>query len=202
MSAAGASSALPLAPANDAGARGPAYTRTAVALHWIIALLIAGSLSLGLIMVNLHLSPLKTRLFNYHKWIGITVLGLAVIRILWRAGHRPPPEVPMPRWQALAARAAHYLLYALLIVTPVFGWMDSSAMGYPVVYLKLWQLPDLVHKNKELAKVLRQIHSTLGWCVLWLVVLHAGAALKHHFLDRDSTLTRMLAWRRPSAQRP
>jgi len=78
----------------------------------------------------------------------------------------------------------------------VCGWLYTSATGYPVVYLKLWQLPDLVHKNKQLADILGEIHADLAWALLGVVVLHSAAALKHHFIDRDSTLRRMLAWRR------
>jgi cytochrome b561 len=119
-----------------------------------------------------------------------------LIRLVWRLTHRPPPEVPMPNWQLRTARATHYLLYALMIVTPLCGWLYSSASGYPVVYLKLWQLPDLVHKNSALAKVLVQIHGFLAWSIFWIVLLHVAAALKHHLVDRDDTLRRMLAWRR------
>jgi len=172
------------------------YTRTAVFLHWLVALLIACGFTLGTYMVDLHISPRKLRLYSYHKWIGITVLALVLIRLVWRLTHRPPPEVPMPRWQLRAAQATHYLLYALMIATPVCGWLYSSASGYPVVYLKLWQLPDLVHKNRDLAKVLVEIHGFLGWSIFWVVLLHMAAALKHHFIDRDDTLRRMLAWRR------
>jgi cytochrome b561 len=179
-----------------ANANPAVYSRPAVALHWLLALFIACGFTLGAYMVDLHASPTKVRLFAYHKWIGITVLGLVLIRSAWRLTHRPPAELPMPRWQRLTARATHYLLYLLMIVTPVCGWLYSSATGYPVVYLKLWQLPDLVHKNKQLADVLAEVHGDLAWALLWLVVLHSAAALKHHFIDHDSTLRRMLAWRR------
>jgi cytochrome b561 len=187
----------PIVPAViDALAMPAVYTRTAVVLHWLIALLITCGFSLGAYMVDLHISPRKLRLYSYHKWIGITVLALVLIRSLWRLTHKPPPEEPMPRWQLHAARVTHYLLYALLIITPLFGWLYTSAAGYPVVYLKLWQLPDLVHKNPDLAKVLVEIHGDLAWTLFWVVLLHAAAAFKHHFIDHDSTLKLMLAWRR------
>ncbi len=101
------------------------------------------------------------------------------------------------RWQSAAAHLTHWLLYVLMIATPMVGWLYTSASGYPVVYLKLWQLPDLVAKNADLANVLVQVHHVLAWTLLGVVGLHAAAALKHHFLDRDVTLKRMLAWRRP-----
>jgi cytochrome b561 len=170
------------------------YTRTAVALHWTTSVLLVCGFTIGAYMADLHVSPLKVRLFAYHKWIGITVLGIALIRLTWRLTHRPPPDEPMPRWQRLAAHCTHWLLYALILVTPLVGWLYSSASGYPVVYLKIWQLPDLVHKNEALAKVLVEVHGFLAWTLLWIVVLHASAALKHHFFDRDGTLKRMLSW--------
>jgi cytochrome b561 len=173
------------------------YTRTAVALHWFIALLITAGFTLGATMTDLHMSPRKLKLYSYHKWIGITVLGLVLIRLLWRLTHPAPPDEPMPRWQRIAAHVTHWLLYLLMIATPIVGWLYSSASGYPVVYLKLWQLPDLVAKNKKLADVLVQVHGLLAWTLFCLVLLHVAAALKHHFLDRDATLKRMLAWQRP-----
>lgn len=173
-----------------------AYTRTAMVLHWLIALLIIGGFTLGLTMTDLHMSPRKVRFYAYHKWIGITVLALVALRLLWRLTHRPPPEEPMPRWQLWAAQATHVLLYVLMFGTPLVGWLYTSAAGYPVVYLKLWQLPDLVAKNADLAKVLVQVHAVLAYVLAGLVGLHVAAALKHHFVDRDATLRRMIAWRR------
>jgi cytochrome b561 len=170
------------------------YSRTAVALHWLMTLLLAAGFTLGATMTDLHMSPRKLRLFAYHKWIGITVLGLVALRLIWRLTHRPPPDEPMPPWQRIAAHATHWLLYVLMIATPLCGWLYSSATGYPVVYLKIWQLPDLVHKNKALADILVQVHAILAWTLLWVVVLHAAAALKHHFFDRDATLRRMWSW--------
>jgi len=174
------------------------YTRTAVALHWFVAVLITAGFTLGATMTDLHMSPRKLKLYSYHKWIGITVLGLVLIRLLWRLTHPAPPDEPMPRWQRVAAHVTHWLLYALMIATPMVGWLYTSAAGYPVVYLKLWQLPDLVSKNKQLADVLVQVHGVLAWTLLWVVLLHAAAAFKHHFFDRDATLRRMLAWQRPA----
>jgi cytochrome b561 len=173
------------------------YTRVAVLLHWLTALLIVAGFTLGATMTDLSMSPRKVRLFAYHKWIGITVLGIVTVRLIWRLTHRPPPDEPMPRWQSRVAHATHWLLYALMFATPFIGWLYSSAAGFPVVYLKLWQLPDLVSKNEALAKRLVEVHGFLAWTMLQVVLLHAAAAAKHHFFNRDATLRRMLAWRRP-----
>ncbi|HXN09775.1 MAG TPA: cytochrome b, partial [Steroidobacteraceae bacterium] len=145
---------------------------------------------------DLAVSPRKLRWYSYHKWIGITVLGLVLLRALWRALHAPPPDEPMPRWQRLAAHLTHGLLYLLMFVTPVVGWLYSSASGFPVVYLKLWRLPDLVPKDPALAKVLVGAHGLLAFTLMLVVLLHAAAALKHHYFDRDATLRRMLSWSR------
>jgi cytochrome b561 len=170
------------------------YTRTAVALHWIIAGLILAGFSLGWVMTDLAVSPLKLRMYNWHKWVGITVLGLAAIRTIWRLIHRAPPLLPSPAWQRIAAHAVHGLLYLVLFLLPLSGWVYSNATGYPVVYLGLWRLPDLVGRDKALAGMLHERHEQLGLLLLLLVVLHAVAAFKHHFIDRDDTLRRMLRW--------
>ena len=171
------------------------YSRTAVSLHWLIAGLIACGFTLGTIMTDLAVSPKKLLMYSVHKWIGITVLGLAAVRGMWRLFHRPPPLVAMPAWQIAIARQTHVLLYVLMFLVPLTGWMFSSASGYPVVYLKLWQLPDLVHKNKLLAESLADVHGSLAWLTAYVVGLHVAAALKHHFIDRDDTLRHMLRWR-------
>jgi len=170
------------------------YTRTAVSLHWLIAGFIACGFAIGYIMTDLPPSPHKLKMFSWHKWIGITVLALAAIRGLWRLTHRPPPMVAMPHLQARAAWWTHVLMYVLLFVVPLTGWAFSSASGYPVVYLGLWQLPDFVPKDKALADSLGDIHQLLAWTLAALVGVHALAALKHHFFDRDETLRRMLRW--------
>jgi cytochrome b561 len=102
----------------------------------------------------------------------------------------------MPQWQQHAARAVHGVLYALLIAIPLSGWLYSSASGVPTVYLGLWQLPDLVDRGKALADTLRGVHRALNWTLAALVALHVAAALKHHIVDRDGLLQRMLPRRR------
>ena len=169
------------------------YSFPAIVLHWSIAVLIIGGFSLGLSMVDLPLSPQKLKWYSWHKWTGITVFLLTVLRLMWRLGH-PAPALPQttPRWQRRAAHVSHFLLYLLTLVIPISGWLHSSASGVPVVYLGLVPLPDLVAKNKDLAEVLKLVHKTLNFTLLGLFLAHAGAALKHHLMDRDDVLTRML----------
>jgi cytochrome b561 len=171
------------------------YTRTAVALHWTIAGLIACAFTLGLMVSDLPFGPHKLKWVAYHKWLGITVLGLVALRGIWRLTHRPPPQVPMPEWQQVAAKFSHSLMYALMFSIPLLGWLYSSALGYQVVYLGLLPLPNLVAKSKPLAEGLGDLHESLAWLLLYVLLLHAAAALKHHFFDRDDTLRRMLRWR-------
>jgi cytochrome b561 len=171
------------------------YTRTAVALHWIIAAFIITAFTLGLIVSDMHFSPEKLKWVAYHKWLGITVLALVAVRALWRLTHRAPALPPMPAWQTFFAKLTHALLYTLMFAIPFSGWLYSSATGYQVVYLGLLPLPNLVAKDKLVASALHQVHENLAWLMLYVLLLHAAAAFKHHFLDRDDTLRRMLRWR-------
>jgi cytochrome b561 len=169
------------------------YSRSAIALHWVIALLIFATFPLGLYMHQLPLSPEKLEYFSYHKWIGVTVFVLAIARLAWRAFHPAPPLPPgMPRWEQRAAHAAHVLLYLLLFVVPLSGWLESSATGMQTVWFGVLPLPDVVPRNKALGEVLLTVHQSLNWLLAALVVGHVAAALRHHFRLRDDTLARML----------
>ncbi len=129
-------------------------TRTAVALHWLIFVLIACSFPLAVYMVDLPLSPQKLKYFSWHKWIGVTVFLLAIARLAWRWRHAAPPlPAAMTAWQQRTAAATHVLLYVLIVVIPLTGWLYSSATGVPTVYLGLVQLPDLVGKDKPARRV-------------------------------------------------
>jgi len=171
----------------------PRYTRTAIVLHWLIAALIVAGFMLGLSMVGLPLSRQKLQWYAWHKWVGITVFLLSCVRLAWRWWHPPPPApTAMPLWQVRAARVVHGLLYALLLVIPLTGWLFSSASGVQVVYLGLFPLPDLLPKDRALATIFRACHVSLNFTLLALVCMHAAAAVKHHFVDGDPVLTRML----------
>jgi cytochrome b561 len=173
------------------------YTKTAVTLHWLIFLLILVAFPLGLYMHDLPLSPHKLRMFSYHKWIGMIVLLLAVIRVSWRATHRPPlmPN-SMLRWEKIAAESVHLLLYILIFAIPITGWVMSSAKGFQTVLFGVLPLPDLVGKDKELGKLLEEVHAYLNYIMLGLVIAHVGASIKHHFIQRDDILTRMVPFLR------
>ena len=168
------------------------YTPVAIAFHWLLALMIVGSLSLGLYMADLPFSPTRLKLYNWHKWAGVTILALSALRLLWRLTHRPPADLPMPAWQQRAAHGAHLALYALFFAVPLAGWAYSSAAGFPIVWFGVLPLPDFVPVDRALSESLKPLHRWLAYALGTVVLLHIAGALKHHFIDRDSLLRRML----------
>lgn len=169
------------------------YTRTAITLHWAVALLIFVAFPLGLYMQDLPLSPQKLKLYAYHKWIGVTVFVLAAARLAWRLAHPAPPPPPHLRaWERRAAAGVHAALYGLMLAVPLSGWLMSSAKGVPTVWLGWLPLPDLLPRDEALGEALRWVHFGLNLTLAILVVVHVGAALKHRFVDRDDVLQRML----------
>jgi cytochrome b561 len=170
------------------------YTLTAIVLHWLVALLVISGFALGVTMVDIPgLTPTKLRYFSWHKWIGITVLGLACLRLLWRLTH-PAPALPsaMRGWQQTAANAMHVLLYILIFAVPVSGYFYSLAAGVPVVYLGIVPLPVLIDPNPEWKPILKQVHYWLNMTLLAAFCIHLAGALKHQLIDRDDVLRRML----------
>ncbi len=167
------------------------YTTTAIVLHWLMALLILAMLTLGHYMHDLKLSPLKLQLYSYHKWAGVSLLLLAVLRIVWRLTHKPP-ELVLPCWQQVASSSVHGLLYLLFIAMPLSGWLMSSAKGIQTIWFGLIPLPDMVEKNEALGHLLGKVHGSLSSLLLLLIGLHIAAALKHQFIDRDQLLCRIL----------
>ena len=167
------------------------YGAVAIALHWLLAALIIGTFALGLYMHELPFSPTRLKLFNWHKWAGITILTLSALRLLWRLTHKPPPDVPMPPWQRLASHAAHWALYALFFLVPLAGWAYSSAAGFPIVVFGVLPLPDFVGADRAFSEAIKPLHGTLVWALAAVVLLHVAGALKHRFVDRDGVLDRM-----------
>lgn len=176
------------------------YTATAKALHWTIALLIFAVLSLGFYMTDLSLTPSKLMLYSWHKWAGVTIFLLALVRLVWRATHQPPalPEHMAPIEQ-LVARFGHTLLYMLMLAIPLSGWLMSSAKGFQTVWFGVLPIPDLVRKDQEIGDLMQTVHVSLNFLLIAVLLGHTGAALKHHFFDKDQVLVRMLP-RLPGAQ--
>jgi len=132
-------------------------------------------------------------LVNHHKSIGMTVLALAVVRLLWRLGSRKPsPPAAMARWERIAAAVSHWTLYALIFAIPLSGWAYTSAAGYGAEFFGLIDIPDFVPAGEQLEARFRDVHELLVRLLLAVTALHAGAALRHHFLLRDDVLKRMM----------
>lgn len=168
------------------------YTRTAKSLHWLMAVLLIGLLALGFYMHDLPLSPEKLKLYAWHKWAGVSAFLLVLVRLAWRIGH-PPPALPasMSRPMQLAAHAGHGLLYVLMIAIPLTGWLMSSAKGFQTVWFGVLPIPDLLGKDKETGELLALVHKSLNLLFVAAILGHVGAALKHHFIDKDGLLDRM-----------
>ena len=169
------------------------YGWMAQVLHWSMALLIIFLLALGLYMVPLPLNALKLKLYGWHKEWGIVVLMLVVFRLLWRLStFQPPYPSHMPTWQKWAASSVHFAFYLLMIAMPLSGWLLSSASGLPVSFFGWFVLPDLISGNEQSRYLLTEVHKWLGYAFIAAICGHVGAALQHHFIDKDDILRRML----------
>lgn len=172
--------------------------------HWLIVLLIIVQGVLGLYMVELPKKPNIIPYYNFHKSIGLTILALAVLRLVWRLFDRRPEEPPgMPRWQALGARVGHALLYLLLFLVPLSGWwFDSVTKLRPLYWFGLIQIPALGGPDPNtpnLKEIAAASHEWLFWTLVAVAAGHAAMALIHQFVNRDGTLSRMLPERRKPA---
>ena len=175
----------------------PRYDPLAMALHWLLAALIVGSFGVGLYMTGLPFSPLRLKIYSWHKWAGVTILALSALRLLWRLGHRPPAPPPgMSALQLASYRISHTLMYLLFFAVPLSGWAYSSAMGMPVAWFGVLPLPDFVPVDHAFAEaVLQPLHRNCAFVLAGVTLLHVAAVLKHHWIDRDGLLKRM--WPRP-----
>ena len=178
------------------------YTGTAIALHWIVALLVIVNVSLAWAW-PLAADDMVRPLINTHKSIGITLLLLVTMRLLWRLTHRPPalPDHHKP-WEKRAAHTAHILLYVIMFALPLSGWiMDSAwakAADNPNFWFGLFEWPRLGFimtldpvTKKSVHGLFGEMHDIAGYILYFLVVVHIGGALKHQFLDKDRELARM-----------
>jgi cytochrome b561 len=168
-------------------------------LHWLIVVLIITQVILAKWAEGLPIGPKKIEVFAWHKSVGITVLCLAVLRLLWRWAN-PTPELPgtLKPYERVLAKATHFGLYLLLFAQPLTGWMMTSARGFPVSWFGFLQLPDFVPRNQALYNAMKDTHDTLALALIAIVFLHAAAALKHHFVLKDDVLRRMLPFTKKS----
>ena len=164
----------------------------AIFLHWIMAILIIGLLALGLYMVALPISYEKLKLYGWHKEYGLLALALVIFRLSWRLMNLLP-SLPLPFWEKFAARTVHWTFYIFMFAMPVTGWLITSSAGLPASFFGLFVLPDLISPNDEWRVFFEAVHKWLGYGLIVLIILHASAALKHHFINKDDILRRMLS---------
>jgi cytochrome b561 len=176
------------------------YSRTAIWLHWIIALLLVANLLLGLYHEDFG-KPAEAWLMFFHKSIGMSVLALTIVRLLWRVTHRPPAFDPaMRRWEIGMATLIHWLFYLLLIAIPLSGWLLSSTSNRVTNYFGLFEIGPLpISRDRDVHEAFEEIHEILGKVMIGLIVLHVAGALKHHFEGHRHLIGRMAPWvyRRP-----
>lgn len=168
------------------------YGAAAQGLHWIIALLIVVQFALAWYAQWLGKVPLAGTVFAWHKSIGVVVLGLAVIRLGWRIFDRPPPLVGMRGWERAAAQAGHFLLYLFLFAQPLSGLLLTLAGKRPLVLFGGWTVPNPIGPNPALHEAGEAVHYWVSWALLVVAALHLLAALRHHWVLRDTVLVRML----------
>lgn len=171
------------------------YGLVARALHWLTAVLVLGMLMGGKVAAMLPSGGFRSIVVAGHKSIGVAILVVTIGRLLWRRFNpRPQFLSPNPLFNYLA-HVLHVVLYILLIVQPLTGILMSQAHGYPVTVFGMFTLPPLVWQSASLGGVLRDIHGVSALLLILGILLHVAAALKHHFLDRDRTLMRMIKGR-------
>ena len=170
------------------------YTTVAVLMHWLMALFVLLNLSVGFFMETFaNPSPQRNNVLFYHASIGIVIFALAVFRLGWRLTHQPPPlPQSIPKSRRAAAHGMHWILYALILVQPISGYVHRMAGGHPVSFFGLFNLPVWIAKNESLRLLTDVIHDSVGIAIAILVAGHIGAALKHRFVDRDTVMQRMI----------
>jgi cytochrome b561 len=173
------------------------YASTAIVLHWSIAALVIALIVLGWWMQEIPKQPPGPRAdaYNLHKSFGLVALALVAALLAWRSTHSPPPLPPMPRWQARLARGMHLLLYLALLVVAVSGYLGSAYSGYPVKLFGL-TLPPWAGRHDDVKELMSSAHLWGSWLLTAAVLIHAGAVLRHTFVNRDSLLRRM-GWGEP-----
>jgi cytochrome b561 len=186
-----------LLPASEAPAR---YTRTAIALHWLIAAIVIAEFAWGWWMQEIPKQPpgLRADAFNFHKSIGLTILLLMIVRLGWRLAYPPPPLPPMPAWNARLAHANHGVMYVSLFVLSIGGYLGSAWSGYPVKFFGL-VLPSWATAQPALKDLASSVHLVTSWVLLGAVALHVAGTMKHALVDRNGLHLRMFPKRNARA---
>ena len=182
---------------NSANSAAQRYSRGAIVLHWLIAVLIMLNFAAAWVAEDMP-KPEKMQVMANHKAIGITILLLTVLRIIWRLAKKPPPLVEtLKAWEAALSKVAHAAFYFLMLAIPLSGWAMSSSFskGEGVSLFGLVTMPALpVGYDKPTAGMFHEMHEIFATLMLVLFALHVVAAIKHHFIDKDGTLRRIVPW--------
>jgi cytochrome b561 len=163
----------------------------AILLHWLIAVLIIGLLALGLYMVPMPFGLEKLKFYGWHKEYGLLVLFLVIFRLIWRVNNINP-ELDLPWLEKIAARSMHWAFYIFMFAMPISGWLIASAAGLPASFFGLFTLPNLVAPDAQKMILFEWVHQWLGYALIAAICMHSAAALKHHFINKDDILRRML----------
>lgn len=172
----------------------PAYTLSARIIHWVTVVLVLSMIPFGIIMLRIDSGPTQDLLFNLHRSIGVILLPIVVCRLIWRLKHPPlplPDDIPM--LQRGMAHATHWMLYLFLILQPVLGWLGTSAYRAPIGVFGLFELPPILPENRAFSDQIFAVHSVIGLAMAALICAHIGAALFHHFFQRERVLMRMIS---------
>ena len=177
------------------GREGARYTRVAILLHWLIALLVAANLFLGFYYDGFGQAA-RSWMMSLHKSTGLTVLALTLARLAWRLGHRPPPFDPaMKGWERGLAHLIHWSFYAVLVALPLSGWMTSSSSDRPTDFFGIVTIPPLpVSRSEEAHELFEDWHELLGTITMALILLHVAGALKHQLQGHRHLMGRMAPW--------
>ncbi len=163
-----------------------------ICLHWLMALLMIGLIILGLYMVRLPIGIEKLELFGWHKEYGFLLLFLAAFRLVWRLINITP-SLSLPLWEIVAARSVHWIFYGFMFALPITGLLITSAAGLPASFFGIITLPNLIAPNESLRLLFQSLHLWLAYGLIVFIGLHAAAALKHHFINKDDILRRMVS---------
>lgn len=180
-----------MAYATSVGEGVPGYSGFAKLLHWLIALCVIAIVPVGVAMT--YEGPWSDTLYNTHKSLGVLILILMIVRVAYRLGHgAPPPEPTIEPWQRGVSNIVHTLLYVLLVVQPILGYLANSVYGAATPFFGLFEIPPIIAKDEPLSERLFLVHRLTGFGIALLALMHIGAALQHYFLRRDRVLHRML----------
>lgn len=170
---------------------GNSFGIVTIFLHWLMAILLIGLVCVGLYMTSVPVTEFTLKLYGWHKEIGMTVLMLAMFRIVWRLGNINPSLSSLSRWEQVAARVVHWAFYGFMFALPITGWLMTSSAGFPVSFFGLFLFPDLVSPNETRRAFFQEVHECLAYVLIFTFCVHVGAALKHQFIDKDNILRRI-----------